>query len=268
MRLVSTSAGAGVWVGDEIAIAAPDMITLLEQGLDSIDTTVRAAVNEVEFLAPVPRPPKFLAIGLNYALHVAESGMKPPEHQLWFNKQSTCVVASGDAIEIPQASEMVDYEGELAFVIGRRCRHVSAADAPDVIAGYTIVNDVSVRDWQMRTQTMTMGKSFDTHGPMGPCIVTADELGDPHSLGLRTWVNDELRQDAKTDDLIFNCYEMVEHLTTAFTLEVGDVIATGTPAGVGMAHKPPAWLKAGDTVRIEIEGIGVLENPVVAEAAR
>ena len=160
---------------------------------------------------------------------------------------------------------MVDYEGELAFVIGQRCRHVSVADAPSVIAGYTIVNDVSVRDWQMRVQTMTMGKSFDTHGPMGPCIVTADELGDPHGLRLQTWVNDDQRQDAKTDDLIFNCYEMVEHLTTAFTLEVGDVIATGTPAGVGMAMKPPGWLKAGDTVRIEIEGIGVLENPVVNE---
>jgi 2-keto-4-pentenoate hydratase/2-oxohepta-3-ene-1,7-dioic acid hydratase in catechol pathway len=267
VRLVSTPAGAGVLLGEEIAIAAPDMITLLERGLDSIDTTVRASLENTALLAPIPRPPKFLAIGLNYAAHVAESGMKPPEHQLWFNKQSTCVVGPGEPIEIPHASAMVDYEGELAFVIGKRCRHVTAADAPSVIAGYTIVNDVSVRDWQMRTQTMTMGKSFDTHGPMGPCIVTADELGDPHGLRLRTWVNDDLRQDAKTDDLIFNCYEMVEHLTTAFTLEVGDVVATGTPAGVGMAMKPPAWLVAGDTVRIDIEGIGVLENPVIAEAA-
>jgi 2-keto-4-pentenoate hydratase/2-oxohepta-3-ene-1,7-dioic acid hydratase in catechol pathway len=160
---------------------------------------------------------------------------------------------------------MVDYEGELAFVIGRRCRHVSAADAPSVIAGYTIVNDVSVRDWQMRTQTKTMGKSFDTHGPIGPWVVTADEIPGPQDLRIRTWVNDDLRQDAKTDDLIFDCYEMVEHLTTAFTLEVGDVIATGTPAGVGMAMDPPGWLVPGDNVRIEIEGIGVLENPVVAE---
>jgi 2-keto-4-pentenoate hydratase/2-oxohepta-3-ene-1,7-dioic acid hydratase in catechol pathway len=265
MRLVSTRAGAGVLLGDEVAIVAPDMLTLLDLDLDALDTSKRVPLDSVQLLAPVLRPPKFLAIGLNYALHVAESGMKPPEHQLWFNKQSTCVIGPGAAIEVPDASAMVDYEGELAFVIGRTCRHVKAADAPRVIAGYTIVNDVSVRDWQMRSQTMTMGKSFDTHGPMGPCIVTADELGDPHALRLQTWVNGEQRQDGKTDDLIFDCFDMVEHLSTAFTLEVGDVISTGTPAGVGMAMDPPAWLKAGDTVRIEIEGIGTLENPVVAE---
>ena len=251
--------------GDEVAITAPDMLTVLARGVDAAKVTRRVALADARLLAPVPRPPKFLAIGLNYAAHVDESGMKRPEHQLWFNKQSTCVIGPGDAIEIPSASAMVDYEGELAFVIGTRCRHVRAADAPSVIAGYTIVNDVSVRDWQMRSQTMTMGKSFDTHGPMGPCIVTADELGDPHSLRLQTWVNGEQRQDAKTDDLIFDCFDMVEHLSTAFTLEVGDVIATGTPAGVGMAMQPPGWLTAGDTVRIEIEGVGVLENPVVAE---
>ncbi|HZN14365.1 MAG TPA: fumarylacetoacetate hydrolase family protein [Acidimicrobiales bacterium] len=267
MRLVSTTEGAGILLGDEVALVAPDMLTLLDMDLETVPTERRVALAETRLLAPVPRPPKFLAIGLNYALHVAESGMKPPEHQLWFNKQSTCVVGPGAPIEIPTASSMVDYEGELAFVIGRRCRHVSASDAPSVIAGYTIVNDVSVRDWQMRTQTMTMGKSFDTHGPSGPCIVTPDELGDPHGLRLRTWVNGDLRQDAKTDDLIFNCYEMVEHLTTAFTLEVGDLIATGTPAGVGMAMKPPGWLKSGDTVRIEIDGIGTLENPVINEGA-
>jgi 2-keto-4-pentenoate hydratase/2-oxohepta-3-ene-1,7-dioic acid hydratase in catechol pathway len=160
---------------------------------------------------------------------------------------------------------MVDYEGELAFVIGQRCRHVPADKAADVIAGYTVINDVSVRDWQMATPTMTMGKSFDTHGPMGPWMVTSDEIGDPHRLRLQTWVNDDLRQDAKTDDLIFDCYQQVEHLSTAFTLEPGDVVATGTPAGVGMAMKPPGWLVPGDVVRIEIEGIGTLENPVIAE---
>jgi 2-keto-4-pentenoate hydratase/2-oxohepta-3-ene-1,7-dioic acid hydratase in catechol pathway len=160
---------------------------------------------------------------------------------------------------------MVDYEGELGFVIGRRCRHVPAARAREVIAGYTVVNDVSARDWQFRSPTMTMGKSFDTHGPLGPCLVTADEIDDPHALRLRTWVNGELRQDARTDDLIFDCYAQVEHLSTAFTLEPGDVIATGTPAGVGMAMNPPRLLGPGDAVRIEIEGIGVLENPVIAE---
>jgi 2-keto-4-pentenoate hydratase/2-oxohepta-3-ene-1,7-dioic acid hydratase in catechol pathway len=160
---------------------------------------------------------------------------------------------------------MVDYEGELGFVIGTRCRHVPADRAREVIAGYTIVNDVSVRDWQLRTPTMTMGKSFDTHGPTGPSLVTADEIGDPHGLELRTWVNGELRQEARTDELLFDCWEMVEHLTTAFTLEPGDVIATGTPAGVGAGMSPPAWLVPGDVVRIDIEGIGVLENPVIAE---
>jgi 2-keto-4-pentenoate hydratase/2-oxohepta-3-ene-1,7-dioic acid hydratase in catechol pathway len=226
----------------------------------------RLALEDVRLLSPVLRPPKFLAIGLNYAKHVEESGMQAPEHQLWFNKQSTCVVGPGEGIEIPRdAPDMVDYEGELAFVIGKRCRHVSKADAPSVIAGYTIVNDVSVRDWQFRSQTMTMGKSWDTHGPTGPWLVTPDELGDPHTLPLRTWVSGELRQDGNTDDLIFDCFDMVEHLSTAFTLEPGDLISTGTPAGVGMAMQPPAMLKPGDVVRIEIESIGTLENPVVAE---
>lgn len=178
-------------------------------------------------------------------------------------------MSSGPAkpLKVPQASALVDYEGELAFVIGRRCRYVTAERAYEVIAGYTIVNDVSVRDWQLRSPTMTMGKSFDTHGPMGPWIVTPDEIGDPHALALRTWVNDELRQDAKTDDLIFNCYEMVEHLSTAFTLEPGDVIATGTPSGVGGAMQPPRFLEAGDVVRIQVENIGVLENRVVSEGS-
>jgi 2-keto-4-pentenoate hydratase/2-oxohepta-3-ene-1,7-dioic acid hydratase in catechol pathway len=211
---------------------------------------------------PVLRPPKFLGIGLNYAGHVAESGQERPAHQLWFNKQSTCVVGPGQPILIPTVSEMVDYEGELGVVIGRRARHVPVSRAAEVIGGFTVVNDVSVRDWQWRVPTWTLGKSFDTHGPLGPAVVTADEVEDPHALGLRTWVNGDLRQDARTDDLIFDCYEMVAHLSTVFTLEPGDVLATGTPAGVGFARQPPAWLKAGDTVRIEIEHVGVLENPV------
>jgi 2-keto-4-pentenoate hydratase/2-oxohepta-3-ene-1,7-dioic acid hydratase in catechol pathway len=231
------------------------------------DATV--ALDEVQLLAPVHRPPKFLAIGLNYADHVAESAtiVQQPEHQLWFNKQSTCVIGPHEPVHVPKVSSVVDYEGELAFVIGKRCRHVSAADAPSVVAGYTFVNDVSVRDWQRRTPTMTMGKSFDTHGPMGPWIVTPDETGDPHGRRLRTWVNDELRQDATTDLMIFDCWQQIEHLTTAFTLEPGDVISTGTPSGVGFARNPPQLLQAGDIVRIEIEGIGTLENPVVDEPA-
>ncbi|HZQ86359.1 MAG TPA: fumarylacetoacetate hydrolase family protein [Acidimicrobiales bacterium] len=272
MKLISFIQPDGIHVGivdgdSAVDIGVADMATFLAETRPGWRTLSgkKLDLESVHLTAPVPRPPKFLAIGLNYAAHVAESGMKKPEVQLWFNKQSTCVVGPGDAIHIPRASSMIDYEGELGFVIGRRCRHVPAEKASEVILGYTIINDVSTRDWQFASQTMTMGKSFDTHGPMGPWIVTADELGDPHALRLRTWVNDELRQDAKTDDLIFDCYQQVEHLSTAFTLEPGDVVATGTPAGVGMAMKPPAFLVPGDTVRIEIEGIGVLENPVVAE---
>jgi len=281
MRLVTfeTSGGhhLGVLDGDEIADVTavdaglgPDLGAVLASGrLADVATAAtsapRVALAGVTLASPVLRPPKFLAIGLNYAKHVAESAMDKPAFQLWFNKQSTCAIGHGAPIHIPKASSVVDYEGELAFVIGRRCRHVPAERASEVIAGYTICNDVSVRDWQMRTPTMTMGKSFDTHGPLGPCVVTSDELGDPHRLSLRTWVNDELRQDGKTDDLIYDCFQMVEHLSTAFTLEPGDVISTGTPAGVGIAMKPPGLLKHGDTVRIEIEGIGTLSNPVIDE---
>ena len=162
---------------------------------------------------------------------------------------------------------MLDYEGELGFVIGKRCRHVSRDNAADVIAGYLVVNDATVRDWQLRIPTWTMGKSFDTHGPIGPWIVTSDELSDPHQLQLRTWVNGELRQESNTKELIFDCFSLVEHLSTAFTLEPGDIVATGTPAGVGIGMKPPKLLKHGDAVRIEIEGIGEIENPVIDEPA-
>ena len=281
MRLAAFVAGdghhLGVVDGDQLADVTavdarlgPDLGAVLAAGVlgqvaGAAAGAPRVPLADATLASPVLRPPKFLAIGLNYALHVAESGTPKPEYQLWFNKQSTCAIGHGGAIHVPKASAVVDYEGELAFVIGRRCRHVPRDRAHEVIAGYTICNDVSVRDWQFRVQTMTMGKSFDTHGPLGPWVVTPDELGDPHQLSLRTWVNDELRQDAKTDDLIYDCFDMVEHLTTAFTLEPGDVISTGTPAGVGMAMKPPKLLKAGDVVRIEIDGIGALENPVIDE---
>jgi 2-keto-4-pentenoate hydratase/2-oxohepta-3-ene-1,7-dioic acid hydratase in catechol pathway len=271
LGIVDVDAGRVTDVTDASPSGA-DLPALLASSHDALQRIAvsdgpSVALDEVQLLAPVQRPPKFLAIGLNYADHVAESVTPKPEHQLWFNKQSTCVIGPHEPIHVPRASSVVDYEGELAVVIGQRCRHVSAADAPSVVAGYTIVNDVSVRDWQRRTPTMTMGKSFDTHGPLGPWVVTPDELGDPHRLSLRTWVNDELRQDGRTDDLIYDCFDMVEHLSTAFTLEPGDVISTGTPAGVGIAMKPPGLLKAGDVVRIEIEGIGVLENPVIDEPA-
>src|SRR5262245_43170503 len=227
--------------------------------------TQRLALGAVRLRAPILRPPKFLAIGLNYADHVAEAGLEVPKIPTVFNKQSTCVVGPTDAIHMPRVSSLLDYEGELGFVIGRRCRHVPRNRAHEAIAGYLIVDDVSVRDWQLRVPTWTMGKSFDTHGPIGPWITTADEIGDPHGLRLRTWVNGELRQDSSTKQLIFDCFALVEHLSTAFTLEPGDVIATGTPGGVGIAMKPPRLLQVGDVMRVEIDGLGMLENTVVPE---
>ena len=272
----------GVVAGDHLVdltdpvIGLPgDMRVLLEAGEAALSAAAAAAsgggraarwpLDQVHLLAPVPAPPKVLGIGMNYRAHVAEMGRQPPEYQYWFNKQRTCVVGPGHPIEVPAVSEQVDYEGELGIVIGRRAKAVPADRWLEVVAGFTVVNDVTVRDWQARTPTFTMGKSFDTHGPTGPLIVTPDEVGDPGALALRTWVNGELRQDSTTADLIFTCGEMIEYLTTVFPLEPGDVVATGTPAGVGMGFDPPRWLRPGDVVRIEIEGLGVLENPVVAE---
>ena len=250
-----------------------DMTALLAGGSDALAMARAAAarrgpclaIADVTLDAPVPRPPKFLAIGLNYADHVKESGLEAPPFPVFFNKQSTCVTGPYAPIHLPRVSPLLDYEGELAFVIGRRCRHVPRDRAAQVIAGYLVCNDVSVRDWQLRTPTMTMGKSFDTHGPLGPWLVTPDEIGDPHALELRTWVNGELRQHSNTRELIYDCFAQVEHLSTAFTLEPGDVITTGTPSGVGGARQPPAFLRAGDVVRIEIERIGAIENRVIEE---
>jgi 2-keto-4-pentenoate hydratase/2-oxohepta-3-ene-1,7-dioic acid hydratase in catechol pathway len=283
VRLVSFSVdGApgrpGVIDGDEIvdlsdpATGLPatmrELLALGPAGLERARAApalgaARHTFDGVRRLAPVPDPPAILAIGMNYRAHVAELGREPPEWQYWFNKQRTAVAGPGDAIVLPTVSDAVDYEGELAMVIGPRCQHVPAARAFEVVAGFTIINDVSARDWQWRTPTFTIGKSFDTHAPCGPELVTGDELSNPEALGIRTWVNDELRQDSTTGDMLFGCAAMIEYLTTAFPLEPGTVIATGTPAGVGAGFDPPRFLAAGDTVRIAIDGIGELVNPVV-----
>jgi 2-keto-4-pentenoate hydratase/2-oxohepta-3-ene-1,7-dioic acid hydratase in catechol pathway len=264
----------------DLAAAVPglptEMIGLLAGGAQAIERARAAAAAAAEALplervrleAPVTAPRKFLGIGLNYESHLAEVariGMVRPQHQIWFNKQVTCVIGPYDPIHAPRVSPTLDYEGELAIVIGTRCRHVPAERAAEVVAGYTICNDVSVREWQMRAPTATLGKSFDTHGPLGPWLVTPDELGDPHRLRVRTLVNGELRQDGNTSEMIFNCWQMIAELSTVFTLEPGDVLATGTPAGVGGLMHPPGFLKPGDRVRIEIENIGAIENPVIAE---
>jgi len=270
----------GVVRGDQVvdlAVAAPglprEMTAFLALGADAMSEAhaaaerpgARIALADVRLEPPVLRPPKFLAIGFNYADHVAEAGAERPPFPVFFNKQSTCVVGPYDPFHLPHVSPLLDYEGELGLVIGRRCRHVPRDRAAEVIAGYLVVDDVSVRDWQLRTPTMMMGKSFDTHGPIGPWIVTPDEVGDPHALELRTWVNGELRQHSNTRQLIFDCFAQVEHLSTAFTLEPGDIVSTGTPSGVGGAMKPPRFLAAGDVVRIEVERIGHIENRVVPE---
>ncbi len=225
----------------------------------------RIALDLVQLHAPVPRPGKYLGISLNYADHIAETGRERPEYPSFFTKQSSCVVGHQDGIHRPKVSDKLDYEGELALVIGTRCRHVKVDKAHQVIAGFTIANDVSVRDWQFRSPTFTLGKSFDTHGPLGPWLVTSDEIRDPHNLDLKTWIDDELRQNSNTRQMIFNCYEMIAYLSQAMTLEPGDVITTGTPSGVGVGMNPRGYMLPGQTARIQIEGIGELVNPVIEE---
>ncbi len=286
MKLATFSHGGGTRIGvvvDEaivdLSAAEPalprDMIAFITQGAAALERAASAAkksghrikLAEVKLEAPIARPPEFLAIGLNYADHVEETKMKRPEFPMFFNKQSSCVTGPSDPIHLPRASSALDYEGELGFIIGRRCRHVPRGRAHEVIAGYVIVNDVSVRDWQRRAPTMTLGKSFDTHGPIGPWIVTPDEIGDPHALDLKTFVNGEQRQHSNTKNLIFDCFAQIETLSTVFTLLPGTIVSTGTPGGVAAAMNPPKWLKAGDAVRIEIEKIGRLENKVIVEPA-
>ena len=253
-----------------------DMIGLIGGGTAGLEAARAAArkskkrfpVSSVRLEAPVLNPRKFLGLGGSYQSHlteVAHLGIQPPKHQTWFNKQVTCINGPYDDIHLPRASATLDYEGELALIIGRRCRHVSGPEAREVIVGFTICNDVSVREWQMRAPTATLGKSFDTHGPLGPWLVTADGLPGVHDLSLKTWVNGELRQSGRTSELIYRFGEMLVELSTVFTLEPGDILTTGSPAGVGGAMQPPQYLKVGDVCRVEIEGIGYIENRVVPE---
>ena len=254
----------------------PDSIEAYLSGGQTANQRVGAAVGKagetvdfdrVELHPPVPNPGKILAIGLNYADHIAESGMPKPDTQVWFNKQHNCVNGPYADINLPSVSDKLDYEAELCVIIGKRCKHVPRERAHEVIAGYCCGNDVSVRDWQMAARTMQIGKSFDTHGPTGPYLVTPDEVGDPHNLNIRTLVNGEVRQQSNTRHLIYDCFDAVAHLTQAFVLDAGDILFMGTPAGVGAAMQPPQFLKAGDLVRIEIEKLGHLEGRVVQERA-
>jgi 2-keto-4-pentenoate hydratase/2-oxohepta-3-ene-1,7-dioic acid hydratase in catechol pathway len=268
--------GLGLVEGDEVLdLSSSDLpsepaAALGEVGRGGLEKLAagapRLSLAETRLLAPTS-PRKYLAIALNYSDHIAEMGMDAPEVPTFFNKQVSCVVGPGAEVHMPKVSTLLDYEAELALVIGKRCRHVPVERAHEVIAGYTCANDLSVRDWQGRAQTMTIGKSFDTHGPLGPWLVTPDEVGDPQDLRVRCYVNDDLRQDASTAEMVFDCFQQVSHLSEAFTLEPGDVIATGTPAGVGLGRQPfrEYLLHVGDTVRVEIERVGELVNTVVEE---
>lgn len=293
MRLISYTINGetrvGALRGDEVvdlnrtdgAIPA-DMIALLEGGdammaraAEAAESgAAAAALADVRLASPVPTPPRILAVGLNYLEHFYEipaeirekRGMKVPEVPVIFNKQNTSAAGPGDPILLPPESAEIDYEAELGVVIGKTCRRVSEEDAMQVVAGFVIVNDVTVRDWQRATPTMTMGKSWDSHCPMGPALVTPDDIADPHALQVRLTVDGVERQNFNTGEMHFRIERQIAHLSTAFTLLPGDVIATGTSAGVAVFRPDKPWLSDGQVVRIEIDGLGHIENQVVRDA--
>jgi ureidoglycolate lyase len=281
MRLVTFDAGAGPQLGAVVAdrivplgAGLPTEMTALIAAWPQVEAQVRKVVEaganaiplaEARLLAPIRRPGKIMAIGLNYADHIAESNLGTPEHQVWFSKAPTAANGPYDPIQVPKVSQALDYEAELVAVIGRGGRHISREDAPAAIFGYCCGNDATERAWQHRTPQWVLGKSFDTHAPFGPWITTADEVGDPHVLGIRCLVNGEVRQESNTRHLVFDVWDQIEHLSHAMTLEPGDLIFTGTPGGIGAAMKPMRFLKDGDRVRVEIDGLGALENPCADE---
>lgn len=262
-------------LGDELSAHQPmiDLITrwaaLKDRVAALLDAPADVTVDQVHLLAPVPRPGKTLAIGLNYIEHVNENiigeSRTVPDHQIWFPKLANAINGPFDPIVLPRISKMTDYEAEMVTIIGQRCRHVPRDRASEVVFGYCVGNDVSVRDIQKRTSQWTLGKSFDTHAPFGPWITTADEVGDPHGLEIQCLVNGEVRQHSNTRLMIHKVWDQIAQLSQVMTLEPGDVIFTGTCSGVGAAFNPPKFLKAGDTVRVEIEGLGAIVARCVDE---
>lgn len=249
---------------------------LLEQGPPALAAAAEAArrpdavkyeASRVKLLPPVPDPRKIVCVGLNYKDHAAESGAPIPREPVLFSKYATSLVGAGDNIVLPATSHEVDYEAELVIVVGRGGRHLTPERAREHIAGYTIGHDVSARDWQLKKdgKQWMVGKTFDTFAPTGPHLVTADEVPDPHALGIRLRLNGQTMQDSTTRQMIFPVWEVVSYLSQVFTLEPGDLVFTGTPPGVGFARKPPVFLKPGDVCEVEIDGLGVLRNPVVGE---
>lgn len=248
---------------EDIIHGHSDAVSKLADFTDGMEGSL--TLTAAKLLAPIKTAGKYLAIGMNYKKHQEESialGVKPPEHQVWFNKQTTCLNDPYGDIE-SGVTDQLDYEVELGLVIGRKAKSVLRKDALSHVFGFFVANDVSARDWQFHSPTFMMGKSFDTHGPIGPWIVTADEIADPHNLDLKCFVNDEVRQSSNTSKMLHRIEEQIEYLSTAFTLEPCDLIATGTPEGVGVALNPPVFLKSGDVVRCEVESIGSIENKVL-----
>jgi 2-keto-4-pentenoate hydratase/2-oxohepta-3-ene-1,7-dioic acid hydratase in catechol pathway len=278
MKLATYSVGGqtrtGIVVGNAVIDSGVEgtMIDLIRDW-DALKPALEAKVaagggvplSSVRLEAPVQRPGKIWAIGLNYADHIEESKMETPQRQVWFTKAQTSVNGPYDDIEIAASTMTNDYEVELVAVIGKGGKHVTADDAPAAIFGYCVGNDVTERMWQHGSPQWSLGKSFDTHAPMGPWIVTADEVGDPHNLSLRCFVNGEKRQDSNTKHLVFNIWQQVEHLSVGMTLEPGDCLFTGTPGGVGAAMDPRQFLQPGDVVRCEVDGLGHIEGTMVAE---
>ncbi|HVP85845.1 MAG TPA: fumarylacetoacetate hydrolase family protein [Rhizomicrobium sp.] len=279
MKLVTFDRGGvtqtGIVMDDYIvATGVPGSMIDLIAGWESFKGQIKSAMakseryplSSVRLLAPVQRPGKIFAIGLNYADHIGESKMETPKHQVWFTKAATSINGPFDPILIAKAGQFVDYEVELVVIIGKRGRNIAKTDAPSFVFGYCVGNDVTERFWQHRTPQWSLGKSFDTHAPIGPWITTADEIADPHAIGLRCFVNGEKRQDSNTKHLVFNIWDQVEHLSQAMTLEPGDLIFTGTPGGVGAAMEPRQFLKPGDSVRCEIDQLGAIEAKIAPEA--
>jgi 2-keto-4-pentenoate hydratase/2-oxohepta-3-ene-1,7-dioic acid hydratase in catechol pathway len=231
----------------------------------ALDTAPIVPLSEVELVAPILRPTKIICIGLNYRDHAIESKMELPKTPTVFSKYPSVTIGTSESIVLPKNSEKPDYEGELALVIGKNGRHIAAGDWQKHVFGYMNLNDVSARDFQMATTQWMIGKTFDTFAPMGPYLVTADEVPDPHNLDISLDINGEVLQHSNTRELIFRIPDLIAYLSSVFTLEAGDVISTGTPAGVGFSYKPPRWLKPGDKVTVKVEGLGALTNLCVLE---
>ncbi|GAO77447.1 fumarylacetoacetate hydrolase family protein [Sphingopyxis sp. C-1] len=280
MKLVSyRTSGAdsfGIWRDDGIVDLKGKIAgggATLRSLLDKLDAVAPFAANApdlahdaVDLLPPVIDPPKLLCVGLNYKTHIAETGRDAPAHPILFPRYPSSLVGAGEDLVRPKVSHDFDFEGELAFVVGRGGRHISEADALDHVAGYACFNDGSIRDWQRHTTQFMPGKSFWRSGSFGPWLVTPDEVGDLGSLSLTTRLNGEVMQQATLDDLLFGVPALVAYISTILPLEPGDVVATGTTGGVGLFRKPPVWMKPGDRVEVEIEGLGILSNGIVDEA--